>query len=67
MILSLILMLPGAVHEPGTKTVIPGKVTGKFSIRIVPHQTPDEVSKLVVDYINAKVSPSNITKSYFTV
>ena len=26
----------GAFAEPGEKTVIPGKVTGKFSIRLVP-------------------------------
>lgn len=26
----------GAFAEPGEKTVIPGKVTGKFSVRLVP-------------------------------
>lgn len=29
--------IEGAFHEPGAKTVIPGRVIGKFSIRLVPH------------------------------
>lgn len=41
----------GAFSEPGLKTVIPRKVVGKFSIRIVPHQTPDEVTELVKTYL----------------
>jgi len=41
----------GAFSEPGAKTVIPRKVTGKFSIRIVPSQTPEYVTKCVVDYM----------------
>ncbi|XP_077290127.1 cytosolic non-specific dipeptidase 2 [Arctopsyche grandis] len=46
--------IQGAVWEPGTKTVIPGKVIGKFSIRIVPDQEPEVIGKYVVDYLNAK-------------
>ena len=42
----------GAFSEPGAKTVIPRKVTGKFSIRIVPNQVPENVNQLVVDYLN---------------
>lgn len=34
--------------------MIPRKVVGKFSIRLVPNQTPDRVEKLVVDYLNAE-------------
>lgn len=44
----------GAFYEPGQKTVIPRKVTGKFSIRIVPNQTPEQVEKCVVNYLNKK-------------
>ncbi|KAG8038352.1 hypothetical protein G9C98_006679, partial [Cotesia typhae] len=33
--------------EPGAKTVIPRKVIGKFSLRIVPSMTPDEVTTKV--------------------
>jgi len=43
----------GAFSDPGAKTVIPRKVIGKFSVRIVPDQTPEAVTKCVVDYLNA--------------
>ncbi|KAJ8734765.1 hypothetical protein PYW08_014015 [Mythimna loreyi] len=46
--------IEGAAFQPGAKTVIPGKVIGKFSIRIVPNQEPEEVEKLVFDFINKK-------------
>lgn len=42
----------GAFSEAGAKTVIPMKVTGKFSVRIVPNQTPEAVEKCVVAYLN---------------
>lgn len=44
--------IQGAFSEPGAKTVIPRKVSGKFSIRIVPNQQPETVNKLVNDYLN---------------
>lgn len=44
----------GAFYEPGQKTVIPKKVIGKFSIRIVPDQTPDLVEKYVTEYLTTK-------------
>lgn len=43
--------IEGAFSEPGCKTVIPRKVIGKFSIRIVPHQTPEKVEQVVVAYL----------------
>lgn len=46
--------IEGAFSEPGNKTVIPRKVIGKFSVRIVPNQTPAEVSRLVIEHLNAK-------------
>ena len=39
--------IEGAFSEPGAKTVIPRHVRGKFSIRLVPHQTPERVAELV--------------------
>ena len=42
----------GAFAEPGEKTVIPAKVIGKFSIRLVPAMTPEHVEKVVVDHVN---------------
>lgn len=46
--------IEGAFYEPGNKTVIPRKVIGKFSLRLVPNQTPAEVSRLVIKHMNAK-------------
>ncbi|XP_037070907.1 cytosolic non-specific dipeptidase-like [Pollicipes pollicipes] len=57
----------GAFSETGAKTVIPMKVTGKFSIRIVPNQTPESVEKCVVDYLNkqwSKRGSPNEMKAY---
>lgn len=46
--------IEGAFAEPGAKTVIPKKVVGKFSIRIVPNQTPEKIEQLVTKYLNEK-------------
>jgi nonspecific dipeptidase len=43
--------IEGAFDGKGTKTVIPSKIIGKFSIRIVPNMTPEEVHRLVEDYL----------------
>ena len=34
--------------------MIPRKVIGKFSIRIVPDMSPDEVEKMVIDYLEKR-------------
>lgn len=44
--------IEGAYAGVGDKTIIPCKVTGKFSIRIVPNMTPEKVNKTVIDYLN---------------
>lgn len=44
--------IEGAFHGAGAKTVIPQKVVGKFSIRIVPNQEPGKIEKLTLDYLN---------------
>ncbi|ORY86399.1 hypothetical protein BCR37DRAFT_219539 [Protomyces lactucae-debilis] len=43
--------IEGAFSQSGAKTVIPGKVQGKFSIRTVPDMTAEEVSKCVKTHI----------------
>ncbi|KAJ8606942.1 hypothetical protein MRB53_040607 [Persea americana] len=43
--------IEGAFYAPGAKTVIPAKVTGKFSIRIVPDMEIDDVNKLVEKHV----------------
>lgn len=46
--------IEGAFAEQGQKTVIPRKVIGKFSIRIVPNQKPEDVGELVKTYLTEK-------------
>jgi Cys-Gly metallodipeptidase DUG1 len=43
--------IEGAFSGTGGKTVIPAKVSGKFSIRLVPPQTPEAVDPLVVAHL----------------
>ncbi|KAJ3502728.1 hypothetical protein NLJ89_g8755 [Agrocybe chaxingu] len=40
--------IEGAFSGAGAKTVIPAKVSGKFSIRLVPPQTPEAIDPLAV-------------------
>lgn len=56
--------IEGAFSGPGGKTVIPAKVVGKFSIRIVPHQTPECVEKYVIDYLNSLWKARNSPNSF---
>ncbi|KAJ7083462.1 hypothetical protein C8R44DRAFT_822476 [Mycena epipterygia] len=46
--------IEGAFSGPGAKTVIPAKVGGKFSIRLVPPQTPDAVEPLVRSFLESE-------------
>nr|XP_042716355.1 cytosolic non-specific dipeptidase isoform X3 [Chrysemys picta bellii] len=46
--------IEGAFSASGAKTVIPRKVTGKFSIRLVPDMTPEDVANQVQDYLTKK-------------
>ncbi|OCH87162.1 CNDP dipeptidase [Obba rivulosa] len=51
--------IEGAFYGPGAKTVIPASVSGKFSIRLVPPQTPDTVEPLVFKYIESEFAKLN--------
>lgn len=58
--------IEGAFSDPGAKTVIPRKVIGKFSIRLVPNQHPDKIAKIVKEYLNkkwAELGSPNILKA----
>eukprot|EP00658_Telonema_sp_P-2_P017143 TRINITY_DN16637_c0_g1_i2.p1 TRINITY_DN16637_c0_g1~~TRINITY_DN16637_c0_g1_i2.p1 ORF type:complete len:219 (-),score=48.43 TRINITY_DN16637_c0_g1_i2:324-980(-) len=44
--------IEGSFDGPGSKTVIPRKVTGKFSLRIVPDMHPDKVEAVVRKHID---------------
>ncbi|KAG8297905.1 Metallopeptidase M20 [Homalodisca vitripennis] len=46
--------IEGAYSEPGAKSVIPKKVIGKFSLRLVPNQDLKKVEACVIDYLNKK-------------
>mmetsp|Transcript_57693 Transcript_57693/g.122745 ORF Transcript_57693/g.122745 Transcript_57693/m.122745 type:complete len:553 (+) Transcript_57693:100-1758(+) len=46
--------IQGAFDGPGSKTVIPGKVVGKFSIRTVPNMHPDKVEEVVVKHLESE-------------
>ncbi|XP_049606552.1 cytosolic non-specific dipeptidase [Syngnathus scovelli] len=46
--------IEGAFSDTGAKTVIPRKVNGKFSIRLVPDMDPKVVEKKVTDYLQKK-------------
>lgn len=45
--------IEGAFSEPGSKTVIPAKVVGKFSIRLVPDMDPAKVVDCVKKYVES--------------
>lgn len=55
----------GAFYGSGAKTVIPCKVSGKFSIRIVPNQEPAKVEAVVKAHIQnlwkQRGSPNKVT------
>jgi len=44
--------IEGAFSSTGAKTVIPAKVIGKFSLRLVPDQDPIRIEKQVTDHLN---------------
>ncbi|RKP14597.1 hypothetical protein BJ684DRAFT_19007 [Piptocephalis cylindrospora] len=46
--------IEGAFSSPGAKTVIPSKVQGKFSIRTVPDQDPERITRIVTEHIEAE-------------
>lgn len=51
--------IQGAFDGEGAKTVIPSKVVGKFSIRLVPNQSPEKIEQLVIKYINEQFKKRN--------
>ena len=44
--------IEGAFSGTGGKTVIPAKISGKVSMRLVPDQDPDEIAKLCTEFLN---------------
>lgn len=58
--------IEGAFYGAGAKTVIPASVSGKFSIRLVPPQTPEQIEPLVQKYLEFEFGKLN-TKNKMTV
>jgi len=58
--------IEGAFSAAGAKTVIPAKVSGKFSIRLVPPQTPENVDPLVIAHLEKAFAALN-SKNKLTV
>ncbi|XP_076865968.1 cytosolic non-specific dipeptidase isoform X2 [Brachyhypopomus gauderio] len=59
--------IEGAFSGGGAKTVIPRKVNGKFSIRLVPDMDPKVVEKHVISYLEkrfAELESPNKMKAY---
>lgn len=46
--------IEGAFSAPGAKTVIPAKVQGKYSIRLVPNLLPEQVAELCKGYLESE-------------
>jgi len=51
--------IQGAFSEPGTKTVVPGTVIGKISMRLVPDQDPTEIADLFTHYVKKEFNKTN--------
>ncbi|THH29488.1 hypothetical protein EUX98_g4686 [Antrodiella citrinella] len=51
--------IEGAFSGVGCKTVIPAKISGKFSLRLVPPQTPEDITKKVVAYVKSEFAKLN--------
>jgi len=51
--------IEGDFSDPGSKTVIPRKDIGKFSMRLVPNQDPTEIERLIRVYLDKKWKERN--------
>lgn len=51
--------IEGAFSAPGAKTVIPRRVVGKFSIRLVPNQEPEDIVNKVCTYLQQEFDKLN--------
>lgn len=50
----------GGFQGEGAKTIIPSHASAKISCRLVPHQEPEEIQRLVGDYLK-KLAPAGVT------
>lgn len=54
----------GGYTGEGSKTVLPAKATAKISARLVPNQSSEKITQLLLDYFR-KIAPSCVTVNAF--
>jgi acetylornithine deacetylase/succinyl-diaminopimelate desuccinylase-like protein len=54
----------GGYTGEGAKTVLPSKATAKISARLVPNQSSEKITKLLLDYFK-KIAPPSVTVHAF--
>ena len=54
----------GGYQGEGAKTVLPSKATAKISTRLVPNQSSEKITALLLEYFK-KVAPPNVTVTAF--
>ena len=54
----------GGYTNEGSKTVLPSKATAKISARLVPNQSSEKITKLLLDYFQ-KIAPPSVTVRAF--
>lgn len=47
----------GGYTGEGAKTILPAKASAKISMRLVPHQDPDKIEKLLYNYLEKNLPP----------
>ena len=59
--------IEGAFAGTGVKTVIPAKVIGKFSLRLVPDQDPKQIEKVVTAHLEEKFAKVRLAGGQISV
>ncbi len=54
----------GGYMGEGAKTVLPSKATAKISARLVPNQSSEKITKMLLDYFT-KIAPASVTVKSF--
>ncbi len=54
----------GGYQGEGAKTVLPSKVTAKISARLVPNQSSEKITAILLEYFK-KIAPPNVTVNAF--
>src|SRR6202008_2325974 len=54
----------GGYEGEGAKTVLPSKATAKISARLVPDQSSEKITKLLLEYFK-KIAPPSVTVKAF--